>query len=41
MQEGGFSGVEILEESDPYEKGGVMVISSTLRGYKSGEHRAS
>ncbi len=35
MADGGFSNVEILEQSEPYEKGTVMVISMTLRGYKS------
>lgn len=34
IQQGGFNSVEILEESAPYEKGGVMVISSTIRGIK-------
>lgn len=34
IQEGGFTNVEILEESEPYEKGGVMVISTTMRGTK-------
>jgi ubiquinone/menaquinone biosynthesis C-methylase UbiE len=35
VREGGFTQVEILEESAPYEKGGVMVMSVTLKGVKS------
>ncbi len=34
VEAGGFREWEILEESAPYEKGGVMVKSVTLRGYK-------
>jgi arsenite methyltransferase len=31
----GFTNIEILEESKPYEKGQIMVSSFTIRGYKS------
>ncbi len=31
---GGFASYEILEESEPYWKGGVKVISATMRGIK-------
>lgn len=34
LQAAGFSDVEILEESDPYPKGEIMVSSFTIRGYK-------
>lgn len=34
IQQAGFQDFEILEESAPYEKGSVMVISMTLRGFK-------
>lgn len=34
VSSGGFDAIEILEKSQPYEKGGVMVLSVTLRGYK-------
>lgn len=34
VREGGFDELEILEESAPYEKGTVMVISVTLKGVK-------
>lgn len=30
----GFRNIEILEESDPYEKGAIRVASFTLRGFK-------
>jgi ubiquinone/menaquinone biosynthesis C-methylase UbiE len=30
----GFANVEVLQESKPYEKGGVMIRSMTIRGYK-------
>jgi SAM-dependent methyltransferase len=32
---GGFELVQVLERSDPYEKGGVLVRSLTLKGVKS------
>ena len=35
MGSAGFKDWEVLEESKPYEKGGVMVISMTIRAYKS------
>lgn len=35
MAAGGFSQWEILEESAPYEKGGVMVLSVTVRAYRN------
>jgi ubiquinone/menaquinone biosynthesis C-methylase UbiE len=31
----GFTNIEILEESKPYEKGQIVVSSFTIRGYKS------
>jgi ubiquinone/menaquinone biosynthesis C-methylase UbiE len=34
VRDGGFNELEILEESAPYEKGTVMVISMTLKGVK-------
>jgi len=34
VRDGGFTDVEIIEMSEPYEKGGVFVKSITLRGYK-------
>ena len=35
IHKAGFSDIEVLELSDPYEKGGVMVQSITIRGVKS------
>ncbi len=34
VRRAGFEGPEVLERSEPYEKGGVMVRSVTLRGTK-------
>jgi SAM-dependent methyltransferase len=34
-REGGFTQLEVLERSAPYDKGGVRVLSLTLRGTKS------
>jgi len=34
IREGGFTDIEVIELSDPYDKGGVMVQSITLRGFK-------
>ena len=30
----GFSNVEVLQQTKPYEKGGVMIRSMTIRGYR-------
>lgn len=35
VQDGGFDSVEILDLSSPYEKGGVMVRSITIKGIKN------
>lgn len=35
IHSGGFKEFEVLEESKPYEKGGVMVKSITIRAYKN------
>lgn len=35
VREGGFTDPEVLERSAPYDKGGVRVLSLTLRGTKS------
>ena len=34
VSEGGFDNIEILEESEPYDKQGVMVQSLTIRSHK-------
>jgi arsenite methyltransferase len=34
MATAGFAQVEVLQESKPYPKGGVMIRSMTIRGYK-------
>ena len=34
IMDAGFKEIEILEESKPYEKGGVIVISLTIRSFK-------
>jgi SAM-dependent methyltransferase len=34
IAQGGFDEVETLHKSEPYEKGGVMLRSMTIRGYK-------
>lgn len=34
IRDAGFTEIEILEESKPYEKGGVIVISLTIRSFK-------
>ncbi len=34
IEEAGFSLVEVIEESNPYEKGSIVVSSWTLKGYK-------
>jgi SAM-dependent methyltransferase len=34
LEEAGFAGIEILEESAPYTKGAVEVASFTVRGFK-------
>jgi ubiquinone/menaquinone biosynthesis C-methylase UbiE len=34
LQDAGFLNVEILEESQPYPKGGIEVVSFTIRGFK-------
>ncbi|MBI9101456.1 MAG: methyltransferase domain-containing protein [Spirochaetales bacterium] len=35
LKEAGFSEVEILEESDPYDKGKIQCVSWTIRAYKA------
>lgn len=35
IAEAGFEMLDVLEESEPYEKGGVMVRSITIRSYKN------
>jgi len=37
LQEAGFSQINILEESKPYEKGKISVVSFTLTGFKTGK----
>ncbi|MDH5657410.1 MAG: methyltransferase type 11, partial [Spirochaetia bacterium] len=34
VRDGGFTEIEVLELSDPYEKGGVSVQSITIKGIK-------
>ena len=34
IESAGFTGIEVLHRSDPYEKGGVQVRSLTVRGYR-------
>jgi arsenite methyltransferase len=34
IESAGFRGLEVLQRSEPYEKGGVMVRSLTVRGYR-------
>lgn len=36
IEAAGFTDTEVLQRSDPYEKGGVMVRSLTVRGYRPG-----
>lgn len=35
IRAGGFTQVEVLSRSEPYEKGGVRVLSLTIRGWRS------
>jgi arsenite methyltransferase len=35
LEQAGFEKVEILEESKPYEKGEIEVVSFTIKGYKN------
>jgi arsenite methyltransferase len=37
LEEAGFTQVNILEESKPYEKGKISVVSFTLTGFKAGK----
>jgi arsenite methyltransferase len=37
----GFDKVEIVQQTKPYEKGGVMIRSMTIRGYKSSQLAAA
>ena len=37
LRDAGFSGIRVLEESSPYDKGAVQVVSFTLTGFKTGE----
>ena len=41
LSRAGFTDVQILEESDPYPKGSVEVVSWTLLGYKLSRKRCS
>lgn len=34
VRDAGFRAVEVLERTEPYRKGGVMVLSLTVRGYR-------
>ena len=36
LQEAGFQNINILEESQPYEKGKISVVSFTVTGFKTG-----
>lgn len=40
IRQAGFAGAEILERSEPYEKGGVQVKSLTLKGVRPGGREA-
>jgi arsenite methyltransferase len=35
IRDAGFATIEVLERSDPYEKGGVLVRSITVRGFRT------
>lgn len=41
LEQAGFKDVQILEESDPYEKGSIEVVSWTILGIKPSGHSCS